>query len=61
MRRNFRKPLIVMAPKFLLKFRGCNSDLEDFGEGIRFHKVLGDNNPDLVADDKVRKVIYCSG
>jgi len=50
-----------MAPKFLLKFRGCNSDLEDFGEGIRFHKVLGDNNPDLVADDKVRKVIYCSG
>jgi len=42
MRRTFLKPLIVMSPKFLLKFRGCNSDLEDFGEGLRFHKVIED-------------------
>lgn len=61
MRRTFRKPLIMMSPKFLLKFRGCNSDIEEFGEGLRFHKVLEDKHEHLVADSKVRKVVYCSG
>jgi 2-oxoglutarate dehydrogenase E1 component len=50
-----------MSPKFLLKFRGCNSDLEDFGAGLRFHKVIEDQHPQLVADSQVRKVVYCSG
>jgi len=50
-----------MSPKFLLKFRGCNSDLEEFGEGLRFHKVMADEHKSLVADSQVRKVVYCSG
>ena len=61
MRRTFRKPLFVMAPKKLLKFRGAGSPLEDFAQGLRFQRSLADNNPDLVDDKKVRKVIFCSG
>lgn len=61
MRRPFRKPLIVIAPKKLLKYRGAGSDIEDFQEGLRFKRAIEDNNPELVADDLVRKVVYCSG
>lgn len=50
-----------MAPKKLLKYRGANSDIEEFGEGLRFKRVLSDKNKDLVAPEKVRRVILCSG
>lgn len=50
-----------MAPKKLLKYRGANSDIEEFGEGLRFKRVLGDMNKNLVAPEKVRRVILCSG
>lgn len=39
-RRPFRKPLVVPVSKKLLKFRGASSKLEDFGEGLRFKRVL---------------------
>lgn len=61
MRMPFRKPLIVIAPKKLLKFKGAASPIEDFGEGNRFKLALFDTNPNLVAPEKVRKVIMCSG
>jgi len=61
MRRTFRKPLIVVAPKKLLKLRNANSDFEDFKTGLRFQKVIDDRSTELVADASVRKVIYCSG
>lgn len=60
-RRPFRKPLVVMAPKKLLKYRGANSDIEDFAEGLRFKTVLADTNKSLVAPERVRRVILCSG
>lgn len=60
-RRPFRKPLVVMAPKKLLKYRGANSDIEDFDVGLRFKRALGDTNKSLVAPEKVRRVILCSG
>jgi len=60
-RRPFRKPLVVMAPKKLLKYRGANSDIEDFAQGLRFKRVLGDVNKNIVAPEKVRRVILCSG
>ena len=60
-RRPFRKPLIVVAPKKLLKLKAANSDIESFGEGLRFHRVLPDVLPDLVPDNKVKKAIFCSG
>jgi 2-oxoglutarate dehydrogenase E1 component len=61
MRRTYRKPLVVVAPKKMLKFRPASSDIEEFGAGKRFKRVIEDTNADVVADDNVRKVLYCSG
>ena len=60
LRRNFRKPLIVMEPKSLLRHKMCVSKLEEFGPDSRFHRVLPEAYP-LVADDKVRRVVLCAG
>ena len=51
MRRPFRKPLVVVSPKKLLKFKGANSDLSDFATGLRFQRVLDEVRTDLVPDD----------
>lgn len=61
MRRAFRKPLIVIAPKKLLKYARANSDIEEFGEDQRFKKIYVDQNKSLVAPDKVKKVVLCTG
>jgi len=61
MRAPFRKPLIVVSPKKLLRFRGATSKIEDFGEGTKFQPTIADTNANLVANDKVRRVILCSG
>ena len=60
-RRPFRKPLIVPVSKKLLKFRGASSNIGDFETGLRFKRVLEDPATDLVADDQIKKVLYCSG
>jgi len=60
-RRPYRKPLIVVSPKKLLKLKAANSNFEDFAEGLRFAKVIDDQLADRVPDDQVRKVLYCSG
>ncbi len=54
MKRNFRKPLIVMTPKSLL--RAKLSTLADLADG-RFHEVIDD----AVAPDRVKRVVLCSG
>jgi len=59
-RRNFRKPLIVMTPKSLLRHKECVSELTDFGPGSSFHRVYWDQAK-LVADSKVKRVVLCSG
>jgi 2-oxoglutarate dehydrogenase E1 component len=59
-RRNFRKPLIIMTPKSLLRHKLCVSDLADMGPGTTFHRVLPEAEG-LVADDKVKRVVLCSG
>ncbi|EDW82987.1 uncharacterized protein Dwil_GK22616 [Drosophila willistoni] len=56
--RNFRKPLIVVAPKTLIRLPAATSTHEDFQPGTLFHNVLGDTT---VPADQVRKVIICSG
>lgn len=61
MRMPFRKPLVVVAPKKLLRFKGATSKLEDFAEGTRFRRCLADDNKSAVANDKIRKVVFCSG
>ncbi len=60
--RPFRKPLIVMSPKKLLRFPECVSPLEDFGVGQRFQEVYGDPSAAIAKNaKKVRKVLWCSG
>lgn len=60
MRRNYRKPLIVMAPKSLLRHKLVVSDLKDLGPGSSFHRVIPEIDK-LVANNKVRRVVLCSG
>jgi 2-oxoglutarate dehydrogenase E1 component len=61
MRLPFRKPLVVISPKKLLRFKGALSSLEDMAEGTRFLPLIKDKNPKLVAPASVKKVILCSG
>jgi 2-oxoglutarate dehydrogenase E1 component len=67
--RPFRKPLILMTPKSLLRNKHCTSFLADMMPGSSFHRVLRDQAevvPDawtvkLVDDDKIRRVVLCTG
>jgi 2-oxoglutarate dehydrogenase E1 component len=58
--RNFRKPLVIMTPKSLLRHKRAVSKLSEFTEGNTFHRVLWDEG-DLVAAGKVKRVVLCSG
>lgn len=66
-RRDFRKPLIPMTSKSLLRHRRCKSTLADLAPGTSFQPVLPDDAEvqgrtlDLVPDAKIRRVIACSG
>ena len=67
--RDFRKPLVIMTPKSLLRNKLCTSKLEDFGKKNSFHRVLWDHAIDpnesdfikLKKSEKIKKVILCSG
>jgi 2-oxoglutarate dehydrogenase E1 component len=68
MKRGFRKPLILMTPKNLLRHKRAVSTLADLSEGASFHRILADDAETkageairLVEDDKVRRVVLCSG
>ena len=68
-KRNFRKPLINMSPKSLLRHKLCVSTFKEMGPGSEFHRLLWDDadyNPEisqikLAADNKIKRVILCSG
>ncbi|MDG1287334.1 MAG: 2-oxoglutarate dehydrogenase E1 component [Rickettsiales bacterium] len=59
MHRDFRKPLIVMAPKSLLRHKLCQSTLADFGPKETFQRVIPE--VDKMDDKKVKRVIFTSG
>ncbi|MEC9179081.1 MAG: 2-oxoglutarate dehydrogenase E1 component, partial [Pseudomonadota bacterium] len=64
--RNYRKPLILMTPKSLLRHKECISSLEDMSLGSSFHRVFWDNDDvrldgHLKEADKIRRVVMCSG
>jgi 2-oxoglutarate dehydrogenase E1 component len=61
LRRDYRKPLVVMAPKRLLRLRDATSNIEEFGEGKRFRVLIPEVNKDIVEPKKVEKLILCSG
>ncbi|SFS03672.1 2-oxoglutarate dehydrogenase E1 component [Sphingomonas jatrophae] len=59
MMRNFRKPLIIMTPKSLLRKKEAVSTLADFTGDSHFRRILSD--PRAPADDKVERLVLCSG
>ena len=67
MHREFRKPLIIMTPKSLLRHKKAVSKLSDMAEGSSFHRVLWDDaggpltTIKLQPDANIRRVILCSG
>ncbi|UCH75965.1 MAG: 2-oxoglutarate dehydrogenase E1 component [Rhodospirillales bacterium] len=60
MHRNFRKPLVIMTPKSLLRHKSCVSRLDEFTTGTTFHRVMYDNEA-LCEDAAVQRVVLCSG
>jgi 2-oxoglutarate dehydrogenase E1 component len=58
-RREFRKPLVVMTPKSLLRHKLAVSGLEELGPGHEFMELLPE--VDDLDDHSVRRVVFCSG
>ncbi len=58
--RKFRKPLVVMTPKSLLRHRLAVSTLADFAPGMHFLRVLPETQK-LVDDKKIKRLIFTSG
>lgn len=58
--RTFRKPLIIVTPKSLLRHKRCVSRLDEFESKNGFRRVLAET-ADLVAPDKVKRVVLCTG
>ncbi len=68
LKRDFRKPLILMTPKSLLRLKRAVSKLSELGPDTTFHRVLWDDAQlhensgiKLAADEKIRRVVLCSG
>ena len=67
--REFRKPLIVMTPKSLLRHKRAVSNLADLAEGSSFHRVMIDGaeagcdvgGVTLKPDAEIKRVVLCSG
>ncbi|KAL0425419.1 UNVERIFIED_CONTAM: 2-oxoglutarate dehydrogenase, mitochondrial [Sesamum radiatum] len=69
--REFRKPLIVMAPKNLLRHKDCKSHLSEFDDveghpgfdkqGTRFKRLIKDQNDHSDLEEGIRRLILCSG
>ncbi len=67
LKRDFRKPLILMTPKSLLRHKRAVSSLGEISGESSFHRLLWDDaqhgvgDVKLVRDAKIRRVVMCSG
>ncbi|MGH1376286.1 MAG: 2-oxoglutarate dehydrogenase E1 component [Alphaproteobacteria bacterium] len=62
MHRDFRKPLIMMTPKSLLRHKLAQSTVDMFTGDSTFHRVLWDDDRgSLAPDDKIKRVVLCTG
>jgi 2-oxoglutarate dehydrogenase E1 component len=67
--RTFRKPLVLMTPKSLLRHKHCISFLKDFEPGTEFHRIFGDQAETvpgattikLAPDKDIARVLVCTG
>ena len=69
--RDFRKPLIVMSPKNLLRHKDCKSNLSEFDDvqghpgfdkqGTRFKRLIKDQNDHSDLEEDIRRLVLCSG
>lgn len=59
--RNYRKPLILMTPKSLLRHKLAVSKISDIGKGTQFNPLIPENDQGILPDKNIRKVIICSG
>ncbi len=66
--RDFRKPLVIMSPKSLLRHKKAISKIDEMGEDTCFHRVLYDDAEigaastlRLKADSKIKRVVFCTG
>lgn len=60
--RDFRKPLVIVTPKNLLREKKCTSTIEEMGEHTKFKRVYREVDPNISENpDKVRKVVFCTG
>ncbi len=55
--RSYRKPLIIMSPKSLLRHKLAVSTLDDLTHG-QFHPILGETELD---DENVTRLVFCAG
>lgn len=60
--RDFRKPLIVVSPKNLLRNKRCVSTLEEMGPGSKFMRVIGETD-EVISDnaENVKTLVFCTG
>ena len=68
LKREIRKPLILMTPKSLLRHKRAVSRLDEMAPATSFHRLLWDDAQalpgekiKLVADNKIRRVVMCTG
>ena len=62
MHREFRKPLIVAAPKRLLRLKQATSNIDEFSSGTLFERLISETDTEIKdSPDSVKKLILCSG
>ncbi|MDA0707626.1 MAG: 2-oxoglutarate dehydrogenase E1 component [Proteobacteria bacterium] len=68
MKRKFRKPLVIMTPKSLLRHKLATSKISDMGDGSEFHRILWDDAQSdphktikINKDKDIKRVILCTG
>ena len=61
--RDFRKPLISVQPKHLLRFRPATSSLDELAEGTKFQRLIPEVEPEVCTakPESVRKLVLCTG